>query len=127
MTMTDPIADMLSRLRNSAAVGKTTVELPASKLKVAVADVLKKSGYLTEATAKDGVLTLEIASEGGQMKLSGIKRISKPGRRYYVSAKELPQVRRGLGMAVVSTSAGVMTAKDARKKGLGGEVLLEVF
>jgi small subunit ribosomal protein S8 len=127
MTMTDPIADMLSRLRNAAAVGKTSVELPSSKLKVAVAEVLKKTGYLATVKAADGVLTLEIASDGGQIKLSGIKRISKPGRRYYVGADELPQVRRGLGVAVVSTSAGVMTAKDARKQGLGGEVLLEVF
>lgn len=127
MTMTDPIADMLSRLRNAAAVGKTSVELPSSKVKLAVAEVLKETGYLAEAKAKDGVLNLEIASEGGKIKLSGIKRISKPGRRYYVHADQLPQVRRGLGTAVVSTSAGVMTAKDARKQGLGGEVLLEVY
>lgn len=125
--MTDPIADMLTRLRNAAAVGKTTVELPQSKVKQAIAEVLKSAGYLSAVGVKDRTLTLELAATDGAPKLSGIKRVSKPGRRMYLSKAELPAVRRGLGTGVVSTSAGVMTVADAKKQGLGGELLLEVF
>ena len=124
MTFSDPIADMATRLRNAAAVGKTKVELPHSKLKEQVAGVLKETGYLTGVAAKDGSLSLELSPE---LPIGGIKRISKPGRRYYAGKGDLPRVRYGLGLAIVSTSQGVMTADTARKRHLGGEVLLEVF
>lgn len=125
--MTDPIADMLTRLRNAGAVGRTQVSVRHSKIKEAVAKVLADEGYLAKVSAKGGELTLELAIDGGKAKITGISRISKPGRRVYVSSKDLPQVRRGIGSAIVSTSQGVMTAKAARKGHLGGEVLLEVF
>lgn len=127
MTMTDPIADMLTRLRNAAAVGTTTVRLPHSTLKAAVAKVLQAEGYLTEAKADGQELVLELAQVDGKPKLAGIKRISKPGRRLYAPANRMPKVRSGLGLAVVSTSQGVMSAQAARKRHLGGEVLLEAF
>lgn len=125
--MTDPIADMLTRLRNAAAVGRTTVRVPHSKLKAAVADVLVKEGYLNKVGQEERDLVLELASTKGKAKLTGIKRISSPGRRAYAAADELPFVRRGLGTAVISTSKGVMSATEARKRRIGGEVLLEVF
>lgn len=127
MVMTDPIADMLTRIRNAGAVGHTTVELPHSKLKETVAKVLADEGYLAKVSAQGGVLSLELANENGKPAITGIRRISKPGRRIYLSAKDQPRVRQGLGTAVVTTSQGVMSADTARKRKLGGEVLLEVF
>ncbi|MSU76301.1 30S ribosomal protein S8 [Patescibacteria group bacterium] len=127
MSMTDPIADMLTRIRNAAAVNKTTVEVPYSKVKESVAKVLVDEGYVAKATKKDHHLTLELAQDGNKIKLNGIDRSSKPGRRWYLGADELPKVREGIGIAIVSTSRGVMTAKEARKKKLGGEVMAKVY
>jgi small subunit ribosomal protein S8 len=127
MVMTDPIADMLTRLRNAAAVGQTEVRLPGSKEKQAIAKVLKEEGYLTDVASKDGELTLQLAQTDGGPKMNGIRRISKPGRRLYAGKGDLPRVRHGIGTAVVSTSQGVMSADTARKRKLGGEVLLEIF
>ncbi|MDP4000136.1 MAG: 30S ribosomal protein S8 [bacterium] len=124
MTMTDPIADMLTRIRNAAALRKEEVRVPASTLKQAIADVLAKEGYLSKVGKEERELVLELA---GERQLSGLKRISKPGRRVYAKSGELPRVRGGLGIAVVSTPQGVMTAHEARKRKLGGEVLAEVF
>lgn len=127
MVMTDPIADMLTRLRNAASVKTTTVKVPDSKLKRAIAKVLIEEKWLTEAKPDDRELVLELASVDGKIRLSGLKRISKPGRRVYAPAGRLPRVRHGLGVAVISTPQGVMTADQARRRKLGGEVLLEVF
>lgn len=128
MTMTDPIADMLTRIRNAAALGRTEVAMPHSKLKEAVANVLKAEGYVTKVAAKDGELALELAeTDDGSVKVEQLIRRSKPGRRMYLASKDLPRVREGLGVAIVSTSAGVMTADQARKQKLGGEVMVEVY
>lgn len=128
MTMTDPIADMLTRIRNAAALGRTEVSMPHSKVKEAIADVLKSEGYVVKAAAKDGDLTLELAEAAdGSVKVEQLIRRSKPGRRMYLASKDLPRVREGLGIAIVSTSSGVMTAEEARKQKLGGEVMVEVY
>jgi small subunit ribosomal protein S8 len=125
MVMTDPIADFATRLRNASAVGQDEVRSPNSKLKAAVAEVLKESGYLTAVKTDGSDLVCTLAPNPGG--LAAIRRISKPGRRVYGGRRELPRVRQGLGVAVVSTSQGVMTADTARKRHLGGEVLLEVY
>lgn len=127
MTMTDPIADMLTRIRNVAALGRTEVTMPQSKLKQAVAEVLKAEGYVQSVAVKDGELTLELTEADGSVKVEGLIRRSKPGRRLYLATTELPRVRQGLGIAIVSTSQGVMTAAEAKRKRLGGEVMVEVY
>lgn len=127
MSMTDPIADMLTRIRNAAAVGQTTVRLPHSKLKEDLAKVLKESDYVSAVSTEEQELVLELVTVEGKPRVAGVKRISKPGRRLYAPADRLPRVRSGLGTAVISTSQGLMTAKDARKRRLGGEVLMEIF
>lgn len=124
MTMTDPVADMLTRIRNAAALRREEVRVPASTLKQAIADVLAKEGYLGKVGKEQRELVLELT---GERQLSGLKRISKPGRRVYAKSGKLPRVRGGLGIAVVSTPQGVMTAHEARKRKLGGEILAEVF
>lgn len=127
MVMTDPIADMLTRIRNAAALGRTGVAMPHSKLKESIAKVLKAEGYVASVTATDGELVLELAAAGDSVKVEGLTRRSKPGRRVYMATGDLPRVREGLGVAIVSTSQGVMTAGEARKKRLGGEVMVEVY
>lgn len=127
MSMTDPIADMLTRIRNAAAVKQTTVEVPYSKVKEAIAKVLVAEKYLDKATTENHQLILELAQDGDKIKLEGIDRASKPGRRWYLAAGDLPKVREGIGIAIVSTSRGVMTAKEARKKKLGGELMAKVY
>lgn len=127
MTMTDPIADMATRLRNAAAVHKDEVRLPASKLKRHIAGVLQEEGYLTDVSEDGRDLVLKLAGNAGTPKLTATARISKPGRRVYMASSDLPKVRQGLGVAVVSTSQGVMTADAAKRRKLGGEVLLEVY
>lgn len=127
MTMTDPIADMLTRIRNAAALGHTEVRMPHSKLKEAIAGVLKAEGYVESVAAKDRELVLKLAEAGGSVKVEGLIRRSKPGRRIYLATGDLPKVREGLGVAIVSTSQGVMTASEAKQKRLGGEVMVEVY
>jgi small subunit ribosomal protein S8 len=124
MTMTDPIADMLTRIRNAAVLRREEIRLPGSTLKKAIADVLAKEGYLGKVATEERELVLELT---GERQLTGLKRISKPGRRIYAKSDSLPRVRNGLGIAVISTPQGVMTADEARKRKLGGEVLAEVF
>ena len=130
--MTDPIADMLTRLRNANSVLHDKVEIPGSKIKRAIAAVLKEEGFIRDYTFtednKQGmlVLTLKYGPEREKV-ISGIKRISKPGLRMYAKSAELPRVLGGLGVAIISTSKGIMSDKKARKAGLGGEILAYVW
>lgn len=132
MTTTDPIADMLTRIRNANSARHTTVEIPASKVKLAIAQILLDEGYIRSfekiEDGKQGMIQVILKyDEKGKRVISGLKRISKPGLRIYVSCEELPQVLNGLGIALVSTSKGIKTDRDARKEGLGGEVLAYVW
>ena len=132
MTMTDPIADMLTRLRNANSVLHDKVEIPGSKIKKAIASVLKEEGFIKDFTFtennKQGILTLTLKYGPQREKvISGIKRISKPGLRMYAKHAELPKVLGGLGIAIISTSKGIMSDKQARKAGLGGEVVAYVW
>ena len=132
MTMTDPIADMLTRLRNANSVLHDKVEIPGSKIKKAIASVLKEEGFIKDFTFtennKQGVLTLTLKYGPKREKvISGIKRISKPGLRMYAKHAELPKVLGGLGIAIISTSKGIMSDKQARSAGLGGEVIAYVW
>ena len=129
---TDPIADMLTRIRNANIVSHTEVEMPSSKLKVELAKVLKEEGYITDYTEKEVgkfkvlVITLKYDATNKPV-ISNLKRISKTGLRVYSKAKDLPQVFGGLGIAIISTSKGLMTDRKARKENLGGEVLCYVW
>lgn len=132
MNTTDPIADMLTRIRNANSSKHKTVDIPSSKMKVAIADILFQEGYIKsfEEITSDVQGTIRVTlkyDEKGNRVIAGIKRISKPGLRVYASKEELPQVLNGLGIAIVSTSKGIMTDKNARKVGLGGEVLAYVW
>ena len=127
MSMTDPISDMLTRIRNGQASNKTEVAIPSSKLKTAIAEVLKKEGYISNysTSGKGGknILTIELKYFEGKPVIESIHRSSKPGLRIYKNKENLPKVLGGLGVAIVSTSAGVMSDRVAREKGVGGEVL----
>mgnify|MGYP001821106172 CR=1 FL=1 len=131
MSMQDPLSDMLTRIRNAQMAGKPAVEMPGSKLKAAVAQVLKEEGYITDfnATAESGKprLSIQLKYFDGKPVIAEIDRISRPGLRSYAGKDELPSVRGGLGVAIVSTSRGVMTDRAARAAGVGGEVLCTVF
>ena len=132
MTMTDPIADMLTRVRNANSAGKATVSMPSSKKLVEIARIMQEEGYIQGFEIIDGEprATLEITMKYGPKKaktIRGIRRISKPGLRIYAGKDELPRVLRGLGIAIVSTSKGVMTDKAARAAHVGGEVLAFVW
>ena len=133
MTMSDPIADMLTRIRNANTAKHDTVDVPASKMKIAIADILLNEGYIAKYDiVEDGSFkTIRIALKYGADKnekvISGLKRISKPGLRVYASSEELPRVLGGLGTAIISTNQGVITDKEARKLQIGGEVLCFVW
>ena len=131
MSMQDPLADMLTRIRNAQMAGKKAVDMPASKLKVAVAAVLLDEGYIAgvDTTELDGKkrLVLTLKYYNGKPVIAEIDRKSRPGLRQYASRDELPKVRGGLGVAIVSTSKGVMSDRAARAAGVGGEVLCTVF
>ncbi|MBT3047329.1 MAG: 30S ribosomal protein S8 [Candidatus Thiodiazotropha sp.] len=130
MSMSDPIADMLTRIRNGQAAKKTTVELPSSKLKHSIANLLKNEGFLQEVSinseTKKPTLVLELRYYQGRPVIDLIKRVSRPGLRVYKGKNELPKVRGGLGVAIISTSKGVMTDRAARETGQGGEVIAYV-
>ncbi|MCG8087489.1 MAG: 30S ribosomal protein S8 [Candidatus Thiodiazotropha taylori] len=130
MSMSDPIADMLTRIRNGQAAKKTTVELPSSKQKVAIANLLKNEGYIQEVSVNENgtkpTLVLELRYFQGRPVIDLIKRVSRPGLRVYKGRDELPKVRAGLGVAIISTSKGVMTDRAARELGQGGEVIAYV-
>lgn len=127
--MTDPIADMLTRIRNAQAASKFDVTMPSSKLKVAIAKVLLDEGYISEYSADSEVkptLTVTLKYYEGRPVIDDLKRVSRPGLRIYKNKDELPKILNGLGVAIVSTSAGVMTDKQARDTGRGGEILCTV-
>ncbi len=133
MTMSDPIADMLTRIRNANTAKHDTVDVPASKMKIAIADILLKEGYIKKYDIEEigGFKTIRIALKYGKDKnekiITGLKRISKPGLRVYANSSDLPKVLGGLGIAIISTNKGVITDKEARKANVGGEVLAFVW
>lgn len=130
--MTDPIADMLTRIRNANSVGHDKVEVPGSNIKRALAEILKREGFVRDAEFipddKQGVIRVFLKYGKNQERvITGLKRISKPGRRVYANHENIPRVLGGLGIAILSTSSGIMTDKDARKARVGGEVLCYVW
>lgn len=130
MSMQDPLADMLTRIRNAQQVGKADVAMPSSKLKVSVARVLAEEGYINGYSVSEDAkpeLTIELKYFEGKPVIAELDRVSRPGLRNYAGKSELPSVRGGLGVAIVSTSRGVMTDRAARTAGIGGEVLCTVF
>ncbi len=131
MSMQDPLSDMLTRIRNAQMAGKTRVEMPGSKLKVAVVQVLKDEGYIDSFSATNDAgkprLSIELKYHLGKPVIAEIDRVSRPGLRQYRGSEDLPTVRAGLGVAIVSTSRGVMTDRAARAAGVGGEVLCTVY
>lgn len=132
MHITDPVADMLTRIRNANAVRHESVDIPASNLKKALAEILLEEGYIKNfqfiADGGQGILRVTLKYHGGKEKaITGLRRVSKPGLRVYAGADELPKVLRGLGIAIISTSRGIMTDKKARAAHVGGEVLAFVW
>ena len=131
--MTDPIADMLTRIRNANTSKHYTVDVPASKMKLAIADILVKEGYVAkydlveDGTAKNIRITLKYGKDKNEKIISGLKRISKPGLRVYAGKDEIPSVLGGLGIAILSTNQGIVTDKEARKLNVGGEVLAYIW
>ncbi len=131
----DPIADMLTRIRNANLAFKEQVDVPASNLKKAIAEILKKEGFIKDYTyiedGKQGILRLKLKYKGTRKQkervINGIVRVSKPGRRIYVNVEKLPKVKNGLGIAIISTSKGVLTDKEARQLGVGGEVIAYIW
>ena len=133
MTMSDPIADMLTRIRNANTAKHDTVDVPASKMKIAIANILVDEGYIEKYDlVDDGAfqtihITLKYGKDKNEKVITGIKRISKPGLRVYAGADELPKVLGGLGIAIISTNKGIITDKEARKQKVGGEVLAYIW
>ncbi|MFA6534426.1 MAG: 30S ribosomal protein S8 [Patescibacteria group bacterium] len=133
--MTDPIADMLTRIRNAAAVRHETVAVPYSRLKMEIAEILKNSGYILDcakSSAETGELKgleikISLKYQGKTPAITDLKRISKPGRRVYAKKDQMPVVLNNLGVAIISTSRGLMTNKEAKKAGLGGEIICEIY
>ncbi len=132
MQITDPIADMLTRIRNAGAARHESVDVPASKMKTSIAQILLDEGYIAGYECKDdnkqGIITITLKyGEGKKRVIEGLRRVSKPGLRIYASCEDMPRVRNGLGIAIVSTNKGVMTDKAARKENVGGEILAFVW
>ncbi|GGE20848.1 30S ribosomal protein S8 [Marinithermofilum abyssi] len=132
MVMTDPIADMLTRIRNANLVRHESLEVPASKLKREIAEILKREGFIRDAEfiddGKQGIIRIFLKyGQNNERVITGLKRISKPGLRVYTKSTEIPRVLRGLGIAILSTSKGVMTDAEARKAKVGGEVLAYIW
>ncbi|VXB83738.1 ribosomal protein S8 (BS8) [Frigoribacterium sp. 9N] len=132
MTMTDPVADLLTRLRNANSAFHETVSLPSSKLKSHIAEILKREGFIESWKVEDArvgqTLTIDLKyGPARERSIKGIKRVSKPGLRVYAKSTEIPQVLGGLGVAILSTSSGLLTDREAQKKGVGGEVLAYVW
>ena len=131
MSLTDPIGDMLARIKNSQLRNHKKVEMPSSNFKMKIADVLKNEGYINgfnvDKNDKKQVLIIDIKYNSGSPVISVIERVSKPGRRVFSSAQSLPKINNGLGIAIISTPKGVMTDIDARKQKVGGEIICKVF
>jgi small subunit ribosomal protein S8 len=134
MSMTDPIADLLARIRNGIRARKQLVECPRSNIKLRIAEILRDEGFVDGVVSQDdtrqGVLKLTLKYDGRNSAgsaITGMRRVSRPGQRAYVPAKQVPKVRNGLGIAILSTSQGVMTDREARHKGVGGEVICEIW
>ena len=131
MSLSDPIGDMLARLKNSQKRNHKKIELPSSKFKAKIAEILKSEGYIIDYEVKSDQnktnLSISLKYSSGNPVISSIERISKPGRRIFSSAESLPKVNNGLGIAIISTSKGVMTDIDARKQKVGGEIICKVF
>ncbi len=132
MQITDPIADLLTRIRNASSSKHETVDVPASNIKKSIVEILNNEGYIKGyqviEDGKQGVIRITLKyGPGNERVISGLKRVSKPGLRFYAGADELPKVLKGLGIAIVSTSKGIMTDKEARKENIGGEVLAFVW
>ena len=133
MTMSDPIADMLTRIRNANTAKHDTVDVPSSKMKLAIADILVEEGYIKkydlvdEGNFKTIRITLKYGADRNEKIITGLKRISKPGLRIYAGKDELPRVLGGLGTAIISTNHGIVTDKEARKLGVGGEVICHIW
>ncbi len=132
MVMTDPIADMLTRIRNANVMRHSTVDVPASKVKVDILSVLKNEGYIVDYKVKkddvQGIITVSLKyTNSNERVIKGLKRISKPGLKVYAKSEEIPKVFNGLGIAVMSTSQGVMTGREAKQKHIGGEVIAYVW
>ncbi len=129
--MTDPIADMLTRMRNALTVRKEKVEIPASNMKKAIAEILLREGYVSAVeyveNEHEGLIVITLKYAGGKSVISGLQRVSKPGLRTYSGAKNMPKVLAGYGIAIVSTNKGIMTDKEAKKENVGGEVLCYVY
>ena len=128
---TDQIADLITRIRNAMMVGKTEIRVPTSKLKVAVVEVLKKAGYIDdykiEKAEPRGILNVKINAEGTPARITEISKVSKPGRRIYTSVEDIPVIKSGRGIVIISTSKGLMTGREAKKNRLGGEILVKVY
>jgi len=132
MTMTDPVADMLTRIRNANTAGHQTVDVPASKMKKSIAGILKDEGYIDDfeviEDGKQGIIKIKMKYAPGKVRIiSGIRKISKPGLKVFVKAEDVPRVLGGLGIAIISTSKGVVSDKEARRIGIGGEVICYVW
>jgi small subunit ribosomal protein S8 len=132
MSMTDPIADFLTRIRNAVQARKVKVSSPASKMKIRIAEILKQEGYIRDLSVvpdnRQGILELDLKYDNdNRCAIEGLRRVSKPGQRRYVGKDALPKVRAGLGVAIVTTSRGVMTDREARRKALGGEVICAIW
>ncbi len=132
MTMTDPVADMLTRIRNANTVGHATVDIPASRMKKSIAEILVKEGYIKGYNiiedGKQGIIRVQMKYGADKEKvISGLKKISKPGLKVYAKSDEVPRVLGGLGIAIISTSNGIVSDKEARKLGVGGEVICYVW
>ena len=131
MQITDPVADMLTRIRNAGSAKHATVDVPASNMKKAIAEILLEEGYIKNYQiindGLQGIIRITLKYNGGEKAITGLRRVSKPGLRVYAGADELPRVLRGLGIAIISTSKGIMTDKKAREAHVGGEVLAFVW
>ena len=127
MSVVDPIADMLTRIRNAHGAFHQTVAMPGSKMKAAIAEILKNEGYIDDCASAEGTLTLTLKYADGKSAISGLKKISTPGRRVYVSVKDIPQVQNGLGICILSTSRGVVAGGQAVADKIGGELLCEIW
>ena len=131
MPVTDPISDFLTRIRNASKAKKVRVDIPASKTKISLAEILKNQNFIRDYQVvednKQNIISIILRYTEGESAISGLKRISKPGLRIYKNAKELPRVLNGLGVAVISTSKGLLTDKDARQQSIGGEVVCYIW